>query len=118
MTEEQKKAANEFADKLGETEGRKRIVDRWEERGEEMHRSSLATNDAWRRQNEDTIVSRANETARADRYETQHERGWERDAQHHEIWLAEVRHVQAHREREVAAFERIADALEKLTGQK
>jgi hypothetical protein len=111
VTEEQKKAANEFADKLGETEGRKRIVDRWEERAEETHKSSLATNDAWRRQNEDTIVSRANETARADRYETQHEREWARNAERHEVWLADVRHAQAHREREVAALERIAEVL-------
>lgn len=114
MTEEQKKhseGAAKFAEALGAVEGAVKEIDGWQERDRKSLDSTLATNDAIRRGYEDEIVSRAREAARAERYEAQHQRTWERDAQRHEVWLAEVRHAQAHREREVLALERIADAL-------
>jgi hypothetical protein len=121
VTEEQKQHKNDadtFAETLGGLEGRTKPLDKWEEREKAREKSVLDTNDAIRRQHERAILAMENDTARADRYEEQHKAEWQRNAENHAVYLAEVKHAQAHREREVAAFERISDALETLTKQR
>jgi hypothetical protein len=109
VTEEQKQAdtAETFAAALGAMDGATQKADKWEVRAVEQHASVLTTNDAITRERERAIVSMDDSEARDQRNET-------RDTLRHEVWLAEIKHVQAYRAREVAAFERIADALEKL----
>lgn len=124
MTEEQKHAetAKSFAESLGTMEGATKKVDRWEARAEEQNElnkrdreSAIVTRDAQRRDHEAHIAQQLADELRAARYEEEHTREWKRNAERHATWLAEVKHAQEHREREVAALDRIANALEQRT---
>jgi hypothetical protein len=109
------------AEKLSRTEGSGKSaiaeLDKWAVR--EKERDEL-----YRRDVQSAEADRLSAVAERDFFRKHNERSFElqdlreaRDERRDAVYLAEVKHVQAHREREVAAFERIADALEKLTAK-